>query len=145
MQFTWTCLEIQKRVKANWAVAGKTGTVNLSLQKEWNIWKQVQCHLSLSTVIEIGAAQHFLWNCESCVIRYWANRTEGLNVHWQESFGVFNTLPHQNTRVLNMTVEYVHGRRKSLSQRFYIFLSSASLAKVFQVLFLSLIDVSNFI
>jgi len=41
-----------------------TGFVNLSLQKEQSIWKQVHCRLSLSTVAEIGATQHFalkLW------------------------------------------------------------------------------------
>lgn len=74
----------------------------------------------------------------------WANTTEGLNVHWQESFGVYNALPCQNVKLLNMTVEYVYGG-DSLSGRFYIILNSSSFAKVFQVLLLSLIHGSDFI
>lgn len=77
----------------------------------------------------MGQLNALLWNCESCVIRYWANTTEDLNVHWQESFREFNALPRQSFRLLNMTVEYVYRGRKNLGDRFYVFLYSASLAK----------------
>lgn len=63
-QFKWTCLEMQKRMNINWAAIGMTDFVSLSVQREWSIWNKVRCHLSISAVIEIGAAQHFalkLW------------------------------------------------------------------------------------
>lgn len=134
---------MQNRMNSNWAAIGMTDFVNLSVQEEWSILNKVHCHLSLSAVIEIGAAQHFalkLWKLCHQVF----GLTQQRALMFTDKKALEYIMPSLVKMLLNMTVEYVYGG-DSLSGRFYIFLNSSSFAKLFQVLLLSLIHGSDFI
>lgn len=136
-----TSLDMQKRVKINWADIGMSDFVDLSLQKEhlvtstlpfiiincnWNWGNSTLCSESVKTVSSgVGLTQ------QRALIF-----TDKITLEYLTYF-LIKTLGS----LLNMMVEYLCRGRK-LSYRFGTFFSSASLAKVFQVL-LSQIHTNN--
>lgn len=142
--FMETSLDIQKRVKINWADIGMSGFVDLSLQKE---------HLVTSTLPFIIINYNWNWGNSTLCSESVKAVSSGIGLTQQGAlmFTDKKTLEYLTyflirtlDRLLNMMVEYLCRGRKSLSYRFGILFCSASLAKVFQVL-LSQIHTNNFI
>lgn len=138
-----TCLHIQKRVKINWAGIGMAGFVDWSLQEE---------HLETSTLPFIIINSNWNWGNSTLCPESVKAVSSGIGLTQQRALmftdkKTLECLTHSLVktlgRLLNMMVKYLCRGRKSLSHRFCIFLSSASLAKVFQVL-LSQKHASNF-
>lgn len=129
---TW--LDIQKRVKINWADLRMAGFVDLSLQKE---------HLETSTLPFIIINHNWNWGNSTLCSGSVKAVSSGIGLTQQRAvmFTDRNTLEYLTHfliktlgRLLNTMVEYLCRGRKSFSHRFGIFFRSASLAKVFHVL-----------